>query len=150
MVVQASLCLPLVAGSLRLLGFRSTQRLVGRCSTRVPRSQNDHNPSRALAAAKSVGIAARHAVFSKPNCLLESLTLWGMLRRQGLRSEIRIGVRKEGASIGAHAWVVFDGLVLNDTRDVEKVFSPIACTDGLSFEHPANGDVTKWGFRELR
>jgi hypothetical protein len=71
---------------------------------------------------RMVQLAARYC---QPwaNCLKKSLVLWGLLRRQGIESELRIGVQKEAGNFAAHAWVEYDGFVLNDTQDVRDRFS---------------------------
>jgi hypothetical protein len=126
-LLQAAVLLPLVAGSLRLIGFRSTRRCLRRFfafdSFNQHRKQGDYKD--ALAVARLVGIAAWHTGFSKGSCLPRSVTLWSMLRQRGIESEVRIGVRKHGDGIEAHAWVVCCDAVLNDGRDVERTFPPL-------------------------
>jgi hypothetical protein len=67
--------------------------------------------------------AARH-LFFRANCLEQSLTLWWLLRRRGIVAELRIGARKEAGRFEAHAWVEFDGAVLNDVGDEHLHFVP--------------------------
>ncbi|MBW1895561.1 MAG: lasso peptide biosynthesis B2 protein, partial [Deltaproteobacteria bacterium] len=38
--------------------------------------------------------------------------------------DLRIGVRKEANQLKAHAWVEYQGFVLNDTFDVQNRYSP--------------------------
>lgn len=45
-------------------------------------------------------------------CLTQSLILFRILRRRGLAAELRIGVRRVGDDLNAHAWVAYDGQVL--------------------------------------
>lgn len=47
-------------------------------------------------------------------CLRQSLILFGMLRRRSIPAELRIGVRRVGDHLNAHAWVEYDGQVLLD------------------------------------
>lgn len=47
-------------------------------------------------------------------CLTQSLVLFRILRRRGLAAELRIGVRRVGDNLNAHAWVEYDGHVLLD------------------------------------
>ena len=46
-------------------------------------------------------------------CLEESLGLWYLLRKQGIVSTLRIGVRKADGRFEAHAWVEYGGEALN-------------------------------------
>lgn len=43
------------------------------------------------------------------SCLRESLVLYAMLRRRGAEADLRIGVRREGTALEAHAWVEHPG-----------------------------------------
>lgn len=59
-------------------------------------------------------------------CLQRSLALCLWLERQGFNPELKIGVRKEGAALEAHAWVEYCGEVINDSPDVSQIFAPMA------------------------
>jgi len=67
--------------------------------------------------------AARHLPV-RTNCLDRSLTLWWLLRRRGVASELRIGGRKENGQFEAHAWVELHGAVLDDRSDEGNDFVP--------------------------
>lgn len=58
------------------------------------------------------------------NCLSQSLTLWWLLRRQGIESELHIGTCYQNDRFEAHAWVEYAGYPLNDSSDVRSRFSP--------------------------
>ena len=47
---------------------------------------------------------ARRYQMTKPNCLATSLALQAFLTHYGFSTRIRIGVRKEGEALQAHAW----------------------------------------------
>lgn len=66
-----------------------------------------------------------------PTCLHRSLTLWWLLGRQGIASELRIGVRKEQGRFEAHAWVEYQGMALNDGLDVGSRFAAFQSFDRL-------------------
>jgi hypothetical protein len=67
-----------------------------------------------------------------PTCLHRSLTLWWLLRRQGVASELRIGVRKEQGRFEAHAWVERAGVALNDRADIGQDFHRLRRRVGLT------------------
>jgi hypothetical protein len=51
-----------------------------------------------------------------------------MLRLKGLTSDLCLGVRQEGGTLQAHAWVEMEGTVLNDSENVREqyaAFDPI-------------------------
>jgi len=51
------------------------------------------------------------------NCLQRSLTLWWLLRRIGVTSDLRIGVDRQKDALKAHAWLEKDGIVINDNLE---------------------------------
>lgn len=78
---------------------------------------------RAAAIAMAVDRAARRGVF-RPKCLVRSMALHRMLERSGIDgSVIRIGVRREGDKLLAHAWVECMGVTLIDSPSAVAPFS---------------------------
>lgn len=76
---------------------------------------------------QGVAIACRHG-FGRASCLTGSLVLQWLLRRQGVSSELRIGVRLVDGRLHAHAWVELDGRPLNDTAQSIAHFEPMPLT----------------------
>jgi hypothetical protein len=62
------------------------------------------------------------------NCLSRSLTLWWLLRQQGLEGTLRIGTRFKDGRFQAHAWVEYDGQPLNEEPQVYHTFTVFAQT----------------------
>lgn len=117
--MQAWAFFALLPGALRVAGFRRIQTLL---------TQGKQAPSPLAASSTSdtvsmVDLAARYSPL-RPNCLVRSLTLRWLLQRQGIASELHIGVRKQGDKLEAHAWLEWQGAVLNDRPDVALHFSP--------------------------
>ena len=71
---------------------------------------------------RAVRSAELHGL-TKPNCLERSVTLWWMLRREGIEGELHIGARHQAGKFEAHAWVELDGRVLNDAADVHQHYA---------------------------
>jgi hypothetical protein len=46
-----------------------------------------------------------------------------LLERRGFNAQLKIGVRKSGGDLEAHAWVEYFGKVLNDSQDVACNFT---------------------------
>ena len=124
LLVQAFLALPLAALGLCGFGFRRFQTWLEQVRPLPPRPEvRESHLEQALATARLVQAAARYSPF-RPACLPQSLVLWWLLRRQGLAGELHIGVKPpQGYRLEAHAWVEFQGLVLNDSEDVARRFS---------------------------
>jgi len=59
------------------------------------------------------------------------------LRRQGIDSDIRIGVRRGTfGQVEAHAWIEWNGEVLNDCADIAAQYAPFsgAISTALNFD----------------
>lgn len=100
-------------------------RLARRRASRLP-AADAMEVSRRLA--WIVEVVARRGPWPA-NCLQRSVVLWWFLRRRGISSEIRIGVRRRPATASGsqgldfHAWVELDGVVLNDRSDIRGRFA---------------------------
>ena len=105
--------------ALRLIGFGRWKRILWASSG--GRKFADKSLSRdslrmAETAYAVVDMVARNIPGNPATCLPRSLTLWWILRRQGVEAELRLGVRSDGESIVAHAWVVCHGTVIGETE----------------------------------
>jgi hypothetical protein len=117
-MVRAGVLLFATALGLRTVGFNRVRALLGKALPDTGSGLSGDGEQRlAATTARMVGIAARHGI-GHVTCLPRSLTLWRLLRSQGIEAELRIGVRREAARLDAHAWVEHGGLPLNDSSDV--------------------------------
>lgn len=114
--------LPLVRLGLHTLGYKRMSRLLVRLS---PSPVNTLDPAwgrgRAFATANQVNRAAYRGII-KASCLERSLLLWWLLRWQRIRGELRVGVTKDKTGMLAHAWVEFEGDVVNDRPDIAEEY----------------------------
>jgi Transglutaminase-like superfamily len=111
--LRASVLLPLISISLRWRGFRKTKASLQHFLFVPYGSQNEDAQERAVLSAQTVRAAA-HCGIGDPACLQQSLTLWWLLARQGIASDLRVGIRKDGEKLEAHAWVECGEVALND------------------------------------
>jgi hypothetical protein len=114
LLLRVLVLLPAIGAALRLLGFNRTRALLegtapaqNACLAGGPTGP----AARTQPIARVVAIAARRGPY-RATCLRESLALWWLLRRRGIPAELRIGVRKEGVALLAHAWVEQGGAPL--------------------------------------
>lgn len=121
-LVLALVLLPTVELALRVGGVRFVQRAIdagwfpgGLAGRQVPLD--------APQLARLVAAAARWGP-RRASCMVRSLTLQGMLKRHCLHSELRLGVRKAGSQLEAHAWVEHQGSPLIEAADVSRTFAP--------------------------
>lgn len=131
----ALVMLPLTVLALRLFGFRRFQHLLKQSESTQDTTSEPALNEAAKQAARMVSVAARFGL-CRATCLPQALTLVWLLRFAGLESQLRIGVRKEDETLKAHAWVEREGMVLNDSADVNQRF---AAFPGLIF--PAGVEV---------
>lgn len=130
MCAQAFFLLPLFALLLRWFGIRRSHTFLSRLLiSNQPHCLNkDQILGQAHDIARMVEIAAGRYPFRIANCLPQSLTVWWLLCCCGIDSELRIGVRKEADRLKAHAWVEYEGYVLNDAAG--------NCSRFLPFQRP--------------
>lgn len=132
LLLEALVGLPLVALALRVA---SLQRVLTTLGWSLPRSLPDDDDARACRAASLVDVAARRGL-DPGNCLSRSVTLWWLLRRRGIANTLRIGVRREGPVLLAHAWVEHAGRPLNDSETV--------CVRYAAFEGSVLPSAARW------
>jgi hypothetical protein len=121
---RAAILLPLVRWSLRLRGYGKTFTSL---QERVRFEANKTESELALreevqSTCRMVRAALRYSL-SQYTCLEESLTLWYLLRKEGIPACLRIGVRKEGEKFEAHAWVEHDGEALNQDEAMHQHYA---------------------------
>ena len=111
--------LPVLTVSLRVRGFGPTQRLLQKF---IPHRKN----SPPVAAVELCALTSRLVLAAARNspipstCLERSLSLWWLLARQGVATQFRIGVRKDGEKFAAHAWVEREGVAIGE-RDASHL-----------------------------
>ena len=118
-LLAAAFWMPLFWLGLRLFGLPRFQALLQRST--VKRDAAMTLPD-IQALGELVNIAARHTLGPR-TCLTRSLLLGWLLRRRGVESQLRIGVRLTNGLLDAHAWVECDGLPVNDQPDVSTQFA---------------------------
>lgn len=98
----------------RMIGFRRTLAVVRRVA---PKATGPADVVLTEATARSVATAAafypRRAL-----CLEQSLALHVLLRRRGVPSELKLGVKAR--PFYAHAWVEVDGRAVNERADLPQ------------------------------
>jgi len=124
--LRAAFLLPLLTLSLRWRGFRSTQRSLRNFLS--PEKTAPREPTietRVAMSSRMVLAATRHSPFHS-TCLERSLCLWWLLARQGIVSDFRIGVRKDGEKFAAHAWVERDGVAIGEPQAAHLHYAAFA------------------------
>lgn len=121
--LRTILLLSLVSLSLRWRGFRATRATLERFLSSSNLEQDAAAASRRAALnAHMVNVADRYGLVH-PSCLAKSLALWWLLGRDGIASDLRIGIRKENEKFEAHAWVERDGAALNEPEEHHRHYA---------------------------
>ena len=111
-LVLLAVALPVTGALIRLFGFQKAAQAcarIGGQATLRPTSAQDLEDAQAFA--RLAGIAGRRGPVTT-TCLRQSLVVRAWLRRRGLDAQLKIGVRKTGGVMDAHAWVELDGVPL--------------------------------------
>jgi hypothetical protein len=107
-----AVALPVTGALIRVFGFQRAAKICARAGGEAPlRPCTAQDLEQAQAYARLAGIAGRRGPVTT-TCLRQSLVVRAWLRRRGLDAQLRIGVRKNGAVMDAHAWVELDGVPL--------------------------------------
>jgi hypothetical protein len=118
------LAVPLIEAGLRSCGFQRIHRILHRLAiTGAPPSPA---PGREVARHRRLlRVVCRHSPLPG-RCLAQSLALWWLLKRRGIKTELRIGTRKREGQIEGHAWVEYQNVAVNDAADVSAQYIPFA------------------------
>ncbi len=100
------------------VGALTERRRADRAAAERVTQGSPQRDARATARARelvdAVQWTAAHGLF-RPFCLVQSLAIQDLLNRARIGgSEIRVGVRRDGNALKAHAWVRWGGEVLGD------------------------------------
>jgi hypothetical protein len=117
LLLRALTMLPLVSLGLKLRGFQATQAALKKILPRPLPEQSPGDEKQLVALTAHMVNAADRNGLLHPSCLAKSLTLWWLLARQGITSQLRIGIRKEVEMFEAHAWVERGGIALNEPEE---------------------------------
>ncbi|MDZ4768487.1 MAG: lasso peptide biosynthesis B2 protein [Chloroflexota bacterium] len=123
--ILSLLLLPSIAVGLHRVGLKRMRATLEARTPQPTAAATSDSTARARRLARMVNAAARLSPY-KANCLKRALVLWWLLRRRGIASDIRIGVRKGAATLEAHAWVEIGGVVINDAPSFVGTFTPFA------------------------
>lgn len=127
LLMQAVLLLPLTAAALRVVPLRYLHQVVDRQS-RYPRATD---MSRANRIAHMIAAAAEFGPY-RASCLPQSLVLQFLLRRAGMRGEMKYGVRRVDGHVTAHCWIELGGQPLIDSPEVRRQFAVLEPTSAAS------------------
>ena len=118
--LQAWVMLPIAAIRVRLSGAASFLD-----AHPVTASPSPSPPPIVGEAARMVSAAARYGLLDA-SCLPRSIVLQRLLRREGILTDLRVGVRKADGLLDGHAWVEYHGVAVSDAPDVHERFTVLS------------------------
>jgi hypothetical protein len=131
-ILEVALVSTLVSAGFRLLGVARTQSLLRRWATATSVQRRQRLPEvHILSVRRAQGIVWRN-LGTKGTCLTRSLTLWALLLRRGVETNLRVGFRKSEGKLEGHAWVEHHGIALNEAPDVSRKYT--AFTNPAAFD----------------
>ncbi|UIJ46345.1 lasso peptide biosynthesis B2 protein [Sphingomonas cannabina] len=107
---------------LKLLGLRRSLAAIGRGKAKL-REPGEAEVSKRLLRTVAAFRGAEGIVSALDNCLTRSVAVSGRLLRQGVSTNVVIGVRL--GPFNAHCWVQREGYLVNDRFDMVRMFTPI-------------------------
>ena len=124
MLWRAAFLLPWAKASLHWRGYNATYSSLQKRLTAIfpPYGKPKNISEQVPRTCRMLGAAERRLPI-KFTCLEESLILWYLLRKQGIASRLRIGVRKVNEKFEAHAWVEQEGVALNQPGQLHRHYS---------------------------
>jgi len=99
-----------IAGVPRTQSYLRRWALAGQAMTSLPLPEIDSARSAQSRIKRTLGMGG--------TCLTRSLTLWAMLLRRGVQTDLKVGFRKLEGEFEGHAWLEYRGRVLNDKENV--------------------------------
>ena len=130
-LLAASMLLPVIWTAIHAGALNACLRRIAR-----PRTGSDargsirpgaRSPLEVARIAGLVGLAARYSP-APVTCLSRSIVLAWILRRHGVDSDLRIGVRMTNGALDAHAWLEREGIPIGD--------APLTGPHFLPFDEP--------------
>jgi hypothetical protein len=126
--LTAILLLPLLNLSLYFLGYFRLRKILEKI---IPFKNINicHSDAEIITQARDitqiVSIAVENGLIHA-TCLQRSMLGWLLLRREGVQGNICFGVRMNDCQLEAHAWIEYNGVVVNDSVSILEKYKPLS------------------------
>ena len=123
LIVEAMVITFFVRLGFPLIGVGRTQALLRRWAV----ARSDNRPPDATSVIRELRAAQRTVKRHcgvRGTCLVTSMSLWAMLLRRNIKTELRVGMRKRDGKIEGHAWLELAGIPINETPEVCGAYEP--------------------------
>jgi len=131
-----ALVLPvMISLGFRILGVHRVQAALRQWSRRAKLPRPFTPSSDCIRRAKRAQHIVKRLTGLGGNCLVRALTLWTMLLRLGLSTDLRVGFRKRDGTFEGHAWLEHDGAPINEAVAEALTYE--------QYEHPISFDCLR-------
>ena len=121
----------LVEVGLRVLPFNRLMGFIQKHPTRQLRKEPNEIKSRLAEIRRLAEAVFRHYPLNL-TCLKKALVLKSLLGRQGMVTDLKIGLKKEGDLLKAHAWLEQDGEIITDAPGMAEEFQSVISLRNLT------------------
>lgn len=123
-VIEALVLPPLIAFGFRVSGVPRTHNALRKFAKRRRNTGGEESADLLIANVKWAQRLVKRRTGIGGTCLIRSLTMWTILLRRGIETELLVGFRKsEFGEIQGHAWLERQGQILNERRETALSYS---------------------------
>jgi hypothetical protein len=123
MLVEALILPPFIGLWFRLGGVPATQALLRRWARFGRLVSGSTDVDGAIVAGRWAQRFVSRRTGIGGSCLVRSLTLWTILLRRGVETDLRVGFRKTDGRVEGHAWLERGGRILNEQEEVARSYA---------------------------
>ena len=106
----------------RIFGYKKTRKIIDKIISSINNNKNI-NKKFIENESKIIGHAVGNSLFNSA-CLEKSLFTYLILGIYGIKTELKFGVNNSTDDFSAHAWVEYNGMIVNDLPEVIGRISP--------------------------
>jgi len=130
LVLEAIVLPLLIRVGFSVLGIPKAPQLLARWAG-AKAAKAPERPVDLIVAATRAQRIVKRSLGIEGTCLVRSLALQAMLRRRGVETSLRIGVRKVETALEGHAWLEHDGRPINEVPEVVSTYVLFEGADAL-------------------
>jgi hypothetical protein len=125
LTIVEALALPIcISLGFRVFGVPRTQALLRRWAVAGKTALLPADRERGILSVRRAQLIVKRLTGVAGNCLVRSLTLWTILLRRGVSTNLRVGFRKRDGRIEGHAWVEYGDAPINEDINETRTFVP--------------------------
>jgi Transglutaminase-like superfamily len=123
LILEALLVPIVVSAGFRVVGVTRTQAWLRRWALAGDGLSYSQDPASTIPSVRRAQRIVKRNFRIEGSCLERSLTLWALLLRRGLPTDLRVGFRKSAGKLEGHAWIEYGDVPLNETKEVRETYS---------------------------